>query len=399
MKRHWIAGLVTALAVVGCGGPEDTAADRQLVASPPSLGADADLVERVVTLTEEQVARLGIRTVEVVAERVEYVLGLPGTVLPAPDYFAEVSAPISGRIVRILAHEGEAVREGQLVAELESLELANMVAEVLQAQAEQTYQEQQVRRFEALVEKKISPQSTLEKARADLARAEALMTAAHARLHAIGITNEDLEHWSTSDDRRPLMAVRAPLTGSIADHSIELGQSVTAYETMMTIIDPARVRIEGFLSPEDAGAVRKGDPVLVRSQARSGRTLEAPMTAISPGLAAGSRSVTIHVHVDAVDGWPMPGESVRLEIRATAQDPVIALPLAAVEYEGPVATVFVERDPRHWEKRAILISRVTEDAVFVTEGVSEGERVAVTQVFTLKALARFEQYGESDEAP
>ena len=46
---------------------------------------------------------------------------------------------------------------------------------------------------------------------------------------------------------------------------------------------------------------------------------------------------------------------------------------------------------------AITVSRVTEEAVFVTEGISEGERVAISQVFTLKALARFEQYGESDD--
>jgi cobalt-zinc-cadmium efflux system membrane fusion protein len=398
MRRAWAWALAVVVVAGGCQDEERAPPEDGLIPSPPSLqAAEAGRIE-VVTLTEEQVSRLGIQTVLVAPERVEYAIGLPGTALPAPDFYAEVSAPISGRIVRILAHEGEDVARGELLAELESLELANLVAEVLQARAEQTYQEQQVIRAEALVEKKIMPASSLDKARADMARAEALLSAAHARLHAIGITDEDLEDWATSEDRRPLMEVRAPLTGVLAEHLIELGQSVTAYETMMTIIDPARVQIRGFLSPEDADAVRPGDPVRIRSQAYSGRAIEAPVGTISPGLAAGNRSVTLNIFVDTENGWPIPGESVRLEIRASTGEPVIALPLAAVEYEGQRATVFVERDASHWEKRTVVVTRVTEDAVFVAEGVTEGERVAITQVFTLKALARFEQYGESEES-
>lgn len=397
MRRAWARGLALMVAVVGCDQEEGAPPEDGLIPSPPSLQA-AEAGREVVTLTDEQVARLGIQTVTVAPEHVEYTIGLPGTVLPAPDFYAEVSAPISGRIVRILAHEGESVAEGELLAQLESLELANLVAEVLQAGAEQTYQEQQVARAEALVAKKIMPASSLDKARADLARGEALLSAAHARLHAIGITDEDVEDWATSEDRRPLMEVRAPLTGVLAEHLIELGQSVTAYETMMTIINPARVQIRGFLSPADADAVGRGDPVRIRSQAYSDRAIEATVGTISPGLAAGNRSVTLNIFADTEDGWPIPGESVRLEILATTGEPIIALPLAAVEYEGQRATVFVERDASHWEKRTVVVSRVTDDAVFVTGGVDEGDRVAVTQVFSLKALARFEQYGESEES-
>lgn len=394
-RRSWLP--VAVLVAAACGGPDRGPMEEMEVASPPSVQPPSEAGVVVVALSDAQAARLGIRTVDAQARPVQFVIGIPGSVQPAPDYYAEVSAPISGRVVRILAHEGERVRQGALLAEVESLELANLVAEVLQAQAEHDYQQGQVERFETLVERRIRPASTLAKARADLARAGALLTAAHARLHAIGVTDGQLEAWGSSENQRPLMEVRAPLSGVIAEHRIELGQSVTAYQTMMTLIDPARVLIQGFLDPSDADVVREGDPVQVRSEAGSGRELQAAVRTINPSLAAGSRAVTVNVIADTDSGWPIPGQTVRLEIGVETATPVFAIPLSAIEYEGERATVFVERDPLHWERKTVRLGRVTEDAAFVLEGLESGDRVAVTQVFALKALARFEQYGEAEE--
>jgi cobalt-zinc-cadmium efflux system membrane fusion protein len=383
MRRAGAWALALTVVAGGCEREEGAPPEDGLIPSPPSLqAAEAGRLE-VVTLTEEQAGRLGIQTVVVAPERVEYAIGLPGTVLPAPDFYAEVSAPISGRIVRVLAHEGEDVAQGELRRGPSRL-ISNS-----RSSAPRPWWPR----------RSCPPRPSTKRARTWLGPKRSFRPpAAHARLHAIGITDEDLEDWATSEDRRPLMEVRAPLTGVLAEHLIELGQSVTAYQTMMTIIDPARVQIRGFLSPVDADAVRPGDPVRIRSQAFSGRAIEAPVGTISPGLAAGNRSVTLNIFADTENGWPIPGESVRLEIRASTGEPVIALPLAAVEYEGQRATVFVEQDARHWEKRTVVVSRMTEDAVFVAEGVAAGDRVAITQVFTLKALARFEQYGESEDS-
>ena len=70
------------------------------------------------------------------------------------------------------------------------------------------------------------------------------------------------------------------------------------------------------------------------------------------------------------------------------------LPLSAVQYEGEQAIIFVRRDPLTYEKRPITVDRLTEDQVIVAEGLDEGEEVAVTQIFSLKALGRYELYAE-----
>ena len=70
------------------------------------------------------------------------------------------------------------------------------------------------------------------------------------------------------------------------------------------------------------------------------------------------------------------------------------LPLSAVQYEGEQATVFVWLDPLTFEKRPVEIERMAEDAVIVAAGLMEGEEVATSQVFSLKALGRYAQYAE-----
>lgn len=352
------------------------------------------MAEQIITLDEMQVQELNIQTVPAVLSNNRFALSMPGTVFPAPDNIALVSAPITGRVNRIFAHEGEAVRQGQVLLELESLEFASLVADYLKAKADETYSTQQVNRLEQLVEKKISPLSALEKARAELLRTDASVRAVYAQLKLLGVTDAQLEAWLGGEDSRPLLSIRAPITGSINDHLIDLGQAVPAYQQMLDIINLDQVLIRGYLSPEDAGLVKAGDPVSVSLQDYPARTIEAEVMTINPALSESNKSITVNVLSKTSDGWPLPGQNVRLDVMVAPPAPVLAIPLTAVQYEGDQATVFVRQSDTAFAKRVITISRLNADQALVAEGLQENEEVAVTQVFSLKALGRFELYGE-----
>ena len=395
-SNYWSRGLLLVLMVfgIGCGdAPPEVSAERE-VALPPSVQTRAEAVAQIITLDEAQARELGIETMAAVVSEARFPLAMPGTVFPAPDHMALVSAPISGRVVRIYAHEGETVRRGQTLLELESLEFASLAADYLQAKADEAYTTQQVDRLQQLVDKKISPRSTLEKAQADQLRADAAVRAADARLKTLGVSDAQLEAWLRGEGNRPLLAIRAPLGGVINEHLIDLGQAVTAYEKMLSLVNLDRVLIRGYVSPEDAALVQAGDPVVVSLKDFPGRALQANVATINPALDEANKSVTVNILAATVDGWPLPGQNVRLEVMVTPPQPVLTLPLSAVQYEGDRAMVFVRTDPRTFEKRAITLSRVNADAVMVSSGLEAGEEVAITQVFSLKALGRYEQYAE-----
>ena len=390
MPRFLLLLLLTAaVALAACS---DDAPDPLAEGAPPPSIRVTDET-RLVRLDDAQATELAVQTVRVAESTEPVVLTMPGTVTPSPEAYAVVSAPIGGRVVRIGAHEGEAVRAGQTVALIESLELASLVGDYLEARAEADFQRQQVERYEPLVEKRITARSVLDKARADLQRADALVQATRARLSAAGVTIAALDRYAR-DGGRAVVAVTAPRSGFIQDHRIDLGQSVASYDELATIVSSAEVLVRGFVSPDEVARIRPGDAVTIRAPNDAGRAVAARVTSVQPATDAERRAVAVNVRVATPNRELVPGQSVELDIATVATASAVLVPMTAVVYEGDDATVFVRRDDRTFERRALTLGRVGEAFVVATDGIEAGEEVAVSQVFSLKALGRYAQYGE-----
>ncbi len=368
--------------------------EKQTNDLPPSLQSEAVVENQKIELTDKQRNSLNIETQQLVTDNFSYILTIPGISLPAPDNISLVSAPIQGRIVGLYAHEGETVKKGQLLLELESLEFANFVSDYLQTRAEKLYQANQLERINLLVNKKISPERSLEKVEADYARASAAAQAAHTRLLSIGVKQAQIDIWDTGRTDQPFLKVYAPINGIITEHLIDHGQAVSNYEKMMTIIDLKKVLIKGYASPEDGSLVKPGDPVEITQKDFKEQKLLSEITTINPVLDPINKSVTINVITKSLKQWPRPGQNVRLNIKVTTPEPVISVPLSAVEYEGDLPTVFVQLDPNNYEKRYIKVQRLTGKAAIVESGLKGNEVLAISQVFSLKALSKFEEFGE-----
>lgn len=383
------------IALLARCGPEPQEQEQDPnAAPPPSVAGRHAASPQIVRLDANQARDLAIATVGLKRQSLTYRIEAPGVVFPAPENISVVSAPVNGRIVSIGAHEGESVRKGQELLALESLEFSDLLAEFIQARAELSYQESQRERIRVLVEKKISPQSALEKVQADFDRADAAHRAALSRLMAVGVTLEEVDKWRTDNTLNPHLRMYAPISGSIAQHLIDLGQAVTAYQKLLTIVDLRQVKIEGYVSPEDGAAIRSGDSVEISLKDDPDRVIRSRVTSVNPTLDERSRSITVYIIVPSSGGWPKPGENVRLSIAATTTGPVIAIPAQAIVYDGNTPTVFVRRDSLTYEKRPVRLARPSGEYSIVQEGLNEGERIAVSQLFSLKALSRFEQFAE-----
>ena len=387
--------IVGVLLISGCSQTsQDLNEPGEGVALPPSLQAVADQPTRVVRLNATQAEELDIETAPVLLSNERFSLDMPGTVYPAPDHIAIVSTPIDGRVDQIYAHEGERVQAGQVLATLESLQFATIAASYIKAKADELYMTQQVERLEMLVEKKISPLGTLQKAQSDLQRADASVRAISAQLKTIGVSDAQLESWQDGEDNRPVLSLRAPISGVMDEHLIDLGQAVTAYEKVLSIVNLERVMVRGYLSPNEASLVRPGDSVVIHLGDLSGVEFQTQVATINPALDEIHKSVTINTLVETRDGWPIPGQRVDMRVQIETPDAVLTIPLEAVQYEGGDATVYVEIEARAFEKRIVEVERVTAERAIILSGIEEGDQVVVSQVFSLKALDRYELYSE-----
>ena len=278
--------------------------------------------------------------------------------------------------------------------DLESLTFGNLVAEYLQADAEVKYQQSQLTRIRLLVEKGINPETELDKVKADYARAEAGIRAARARLKAVGAPDVDIEGLNTNDKITPHLRVVSPINGYIDSHDVELGKAVSVNEQMATVMNLERVLVKAYVSPEDGRLINPGDSIEISHRLINHHLITGIISSINPGLDEKNKSLVVHAILANPEAWLKPGDILRTLIKTRVNRPVINIPITAITYDNNDPVVFVMKDELHFELRKIIIDELRGELAYVSAGLEPGEQVAVGQIFSLKALARFELIAE-----
>lgn len=376
-------------------GEESSPQVEQDVESPPSIAeSSAEKTYEMVTLTERQAQELSIETHTAESGTVTFMQRVPATVFPSPDGISEVPSPISGRIQKIYKHEGERVTKGEPLVSIISLDLASLISDYLTAASESAYFEQQVKRLEGLIEQKITTEQMLAKAESDYNRARAQKQAAESRLRAVGFNPENL-NGKEPGDVNPVLTLNAPITGIINKHLIDPGQAVATNELMLDIIQPNKVLVRGYMNAADIGFVQQGNQVnILHGPQDQKKSIVASVTSINPALDDQNRSAIINVVTDIEPGMLKPGQSTMLEVESSLDQPAVAVPQSALVYDGETAVVFVQRSELEYEPFAVKVVRIIEDRMVLEGNLAEGMSIAVSDVFSLKALMRFDESAE-----
>ena len=360
---------------------------------PPSIRQE-DNSPVMIRLTVKEETELNIKTIQIESSTAPYPVTVPGVVFNDPEHTGIISAPIDGQVSTIIKREGEWVSDGEELFRIQSLEFGSMVSEYLIAYAEEEYQTNRINRIRQLVKETISSESELEQALADYNRALVSSRAAYSRLRAVGVSDSEIEEFRESEKINPVLRIYSPITGIVEKNFVEPGQSVNALENIARIIDNRVVLIRGYLNPDDARLIKTGDKVTISRREDQSFIMENTISSINPGLDENSMSVVVNVYARTNDGWPKPGENVRLTILTSAEQEIIMIPFEALTYDGNNAVVFIKQDDGLYERRIIDVAEIGEGNVFVREGLSEGEEIVVSQVFSLKAISRFDIISE-----
>lgn len=368
---------------------------------------DAQDSRQVATLTEAQAQDLAIDIYKVERKRHEYNLACPGIVHPAPGNISIVSAPVGGIVEKIYYNEGQKVSKGQALAVINSLEYANMLNDYLSSRNEMYYLRQELKRLKKMVDQKIAPESDYAKLKLKYDVSKTTAQNAQIKLIAVGVSKSQIEKWNekiennkenvTSEEFEisSKLYLRAGISGTINKSSVVLGQAVQLYDEMFSIISSNQVLIKGYIAPDDAVNISAGDSLLINNKKQSqSKYLYSTISSINPALDETNKAIIINTILSPKDNWPLPGENVRLEVITQTIGETIAIPVSAIAYEGERTICFVEIDKNVYEKRYIDVAKMTENIAIIKSGLTEGEKIAASQVFTLKSLTKFEEFAE-----
>lgn len=345
--------------------------------------------------TKEQWAALKIVPVQTRSFRTEQVTD--GNIAVNEDTATPVFSPFSGRVTRVIAKLGDAVKAGDPLMAVEASEFVQGQNDVVAAAAAANSARSQLALAQANEKRQhdlylaragalkdwLQSQAELTNAQNALKSAEIARAAARNRLRILGRSDADLAELEGGADvqhMNPEAVVRAPIPGIVVQRQVGLGQYITSGSAtpLYSIGNLSSVWLIANVRETDAPLVRVGQPVEVRVLAYPGRVFRAKITWVAPAIDAATRRLPVRAEIDNRDGALKPMMFATFGIITGADSAGPAVPKSAVVYEGDKARVWVALDDGSVAARPIEVARTSNGMVEVASGLAAGEKVVAS---------------------
>ncbi len=391
--------LALALALLGAwacgGGPGPEAGRDQHVDGSEHVegddGHDEHGDELLVRLEANALERLGLEILVAGPGELEVITELPGEVQVNGDLMAHVGPRVGGVAREVLVSLGDTVRAGQLLAILESRDLADAKAAFLAANVRLELADATFKREERLWREKISSEQDYLDALNKRAEARIEYRAAEQKLHALGFSQFEVEKLPKQHDVvLTEYRITAPFSGTVIAKHITLGETVTAETSVFTVADLSSVWIDLAVYQKDIGAIRAGQ--VARVSTNHGDEAELSIDFVQPLVGEQTRTALARIIAPNPDGARHPGcfVTARVAMGETESSGLVVPSTAVIRMEDGDQVVFVETD-EGFEPRPVVIGKRTRDHIEVVSGLVAGDRYVGRGGFSLKA-----ELGKSD---
>ncbi|GAB2553428.1 efflux RND transporter periplasmic adaptor subunit [Rhodanobacter koreensis] len=354
------AAMLLALSLIACShGANET------VPETPAVTADHGRLQ--VPEKSPLRARLVIQPVE--SRAAPHAVTFPATVEADPARTANVLPALTGKLVELKVGLGDHVSRGQLLAVIDSGDLAQAYADADKARDALGLAKKSLDRAHGVQQAGGNAVKDLEAAQSGYNQALAEFNRAQARLVAVGGTSGS--HVARTMD------VTAPVSGYVTALSVSPGMYVNdATAAMMTIANLDSVWITANVPESEVGLVARGQAVDATLSAYPDQVFHGRVSFVSPLLQPDTRRDMVRVAVSNADGRLKPNmyANASFNIPQPAQ---VFVPESALLMNNDSTTVFVEVAPWTFERRTVELSYDETAGARVLKGLQAGDRVIV----------------------
>ena len=261
----------------------------------------------------------------------------------------------SGRITRLPYHEGDVVKKGTLLVQLDNELLKTDVAK---ARASRQQAKLDFSRLKKLLPKKISTEEEVAKAKTEL---------------DLAIAEE--KHQLT---RLARTSIKAPIDGLITKRLYEPGDMLAQHSHIHSSIDPTALRLKASLAERWLPLVKKGQSVSMKIDALGDKKYHANVVRIHPTIDASTHKGIIEIKLSPVPDGATSGQFSRCKIELTATDRLI-IPVHTIHYEPEGAYVYRivedENDKTIVEKVFFEQGQQFASVAEILSGLAAGDRI------------------------
>ncbi len=216
------------------------------------------------------------------------------------------NSTIVGRIAKLAVHRGDRVRAGQLLAQIESLELTNLELDFLDTRARLALARKTLDRVRTLGEEELVSRQQVWQLTADYRELDSRSQSLSQKLAVAGLQPEqisrlaalDLSRRQSSGDVVHALDVRAPADGWVADFELSIGQVVHPADPLFEIQQPEKIWLHAFVFEADADRIRLGQRVDVTAVAAEQLKASGVIERVSPVLEGNKRALSVWAELD-----------------------------------------------------------------------------------------------------
>ena len=379
MNRQIVTGffvLTACLLVSGCSSKENATAKTE---TTPQIEEVYD--GTIIKITKSK----DFAVVKAESKSISEELAVNGSIIPDISRTVAVNALSGGRIAEINARLGQEVKKGQLLLKIHSPDLANAIAALKQAKADELLAQRYYDRNKFLYDQGAVV------AKKDLEAAEDALTDAKANTEN-AITQVKL---LDADPAHPtaFVELRAPISGVVVEQNIALGaaaKSLDATPNLFTIADLSKVWLVCDIYENNLANVRVGDYAKIRLNAYPDRILQGKVVNILALLDPATRTAKARIELDNNEGILKPGMFATATFVAQTKTPRVVLPAEAIFRLHDKDWVFFPLKDNKYRRGEIQIGGTAPDGSFeIISGIDSGD-VVVANALQLAAAAQLE---------
>lgn len=280
-----------------------------------------------------------------------------------------VAADLPGTVAKIYFDSGKAVREGEVLVELDTRQERAQLA-ALEAQRELARINYQ--RYENLAKEGVISRQDYDKATADQKASDANVAEIQATIAR--------------------KTIRAPFSGVLGIRKVNVGQYLAAGNPIVQLQSLNPIYVNVGIPQQDTAQVQVGRSLRITSDEVAGRAFNGKVTAVDSVVDPTTRNIQVQATLANPGGKLRPGMFVNVDLSLGSSRSIIALPASAISYAPYGDSVFIVtdmKDPKGQtykgvRQQFVKVDGTRGDQVAIVSGLKPGEEVVTSGVFKLR---------------
>lgn len=393
IKRFILVAALTVITFVGFSFLSQSKAETS-----ESENQEGEIDFQNIPLSEKQVKAVDLKMGEAQEREMDAMLHVNGSLVLRAQDMGNVSSLMGGIVKNVYVKEGQMVSRGQVVATIENTDVVTLQREYYTAYKESEMARLELDRQKTLASAGAGIKKTLQMSEKNYKVAQANLLGTGRQLQQMGISTKEVAKGKFTT----VFPLRAPISGTVSDMQASLGSYADMQTPLMKIRNNHAVECDLNVFEKDIAKVKVGDQVLVSLTNQPGVNVSGRVYGMNQYLNKGTKSVAVHVKLDAKRGAKLfEGMYVSGQI-ATGRQLCMTLPDKAIVSADGKQYVFALNQQhskggtysfsRHEVTTGVSNNGYTE--VALCKHLKKGQKIVTDNAFYLASLTG--DHGEED---